>query len=63
MKDIAERSANANWFMLVNWTDLYTETEDIRPYKPEEEQTCYVYHTEAYMRTLFSESDDSSSGQ
>ena len=53
MKDIAERSANADWFMLVNWTDLYVETEDIHRYKPEEEQTCYVYHTEAYMRSLF----------
>ena len=39
--------------MLVNGGDLYLETEDIRPYDPEQEQTCYVYHTEEYMKNLF----------
>ncbi|HEX8091549.1 MAG TPA: hypothetical protein VF762_22030, partial [Blastocatellia bacterium] len=46
-------SQGAKWFMLVNGGDLYLETEDIRPYKPEQEISCYVYHTEEYMKTLF----------
>jgi hypothetical protein len=50
---LSRRSANAKWFMLVNSTDLYVETEAIKSYAPEEEQTCYVYHTEEYMRALF----------
>ncbi len=53
MKDIAGRAQGAKWFMLVNGGDLYLETEDIRPYEPEQQKTCYVYHTEEYMKTLF----------
>jgi len=53
MKELARRSQNAKWFMLVNGGDLYLETEKIRDYSPEEEKTCYVYHTEEYMKTLF----------
>jgi hypothetical protein len=53
MNDLAQRTKCAKWFMLVNGGDLYLEREDIRPYKPEEEKTCYVYHTEEYMKTLF----------
>jgi hypothetical protein len=53
MEDLAVRSQGARWFMLVNGGDLYLETEEIRPYKPEEEKNCYVYHTEEYMKTLF----------
>ena len=53
MEDLARRTQCAKWFMLVNGGDLYLETEDIRPYDPEQEQTCYVYHTEEYMKNLF----------
>jgi SAM-dependent methyltransferase len=53
MDDLTVRTRGANWFMLVNGPDLYFETEDIRPYKPEEEASCYVYHTAEYMNTLF----------
>jgi Methyltransferase domain len=53
MKDLESRSQGARWFMLVNGGDLYIESEDIRPYAPEEEKNCYVYHTAEYMKTLF----------
>ncbi len=53
MADLARRSQGAKWFMLVNSSELYIETEEIKPYEPEQEKTCYVYHTEAYMKTLF----------
>lgn len=53
MKNLAKRAQHAKWFMLVNGGDLYIETEDIKPYEPEEQKTCYVFHTEEYMKTLF----------
>jgi hypothetical protein len=53
MDDETKRSRGANWFMLVNGADLYLETEDIHRYEPEQEKTCYVFHTEEYMRGLF----------
>jgi Methyltransferase domain len=52
-KDIVKRAQQANWFMLVNGSDLYIETEEIQFYEPERQKTCYVFHTERYMRTLF----------
>jgi hypothetical protein len=52
-RDIVERAQHANWFMLVNGSDLYIETEDIRPYEPDRQKTCYVFHTERCMKTLF----------
>jgi methyltransferase family protein len=52
-RDIVKRAQHANWFMLVNGSDLYIETEDIRPYEPDRQKTCYVFHTERYMKTLF----------
>lgn len=53
MEDLARRSRGARWFMLVNGGDLYIETEDMPSYGPESEKTCYVYHTEEFMRRLF----------
>ena len=50
---LIERTKQADWFMLVNGNDLYIETDEIRTYAPEEEKTCYVYHTEKYMKSLF----------
>jgi hypothetical protein len=52
-RDIAERARHADWFMLVNGSDLYIETEDIQPYEPDRQKTCYVFHTERYMKRLF----------
>ena len=52
-KKLLRQTQEADWFILVNGHDLYLESEAIRPYEPEEEKTCYVYHTEKYMKTLF----------
>ena len=53
MVTLTRRAQGARWFMLVNGGDLYIETEDIRPYAPEQQKSCYVYHTAEYMKTLF----------
>jgi len=53
MEELASRVQGTEWFMLVNSGELYLETEDIRAYEPEQEKTCYVYHTEEYMKRLF----------
>ena len=55
MEDLARRSQRLKWFMLVNGGDLYIETEEIQAYEPEQEKTCYVYHTAEYMKALFPE--------
>jgi len=52
-QDILRRAQHANWFMLINGVDLYIDTEDIRPYEPEHQKTCYVFHTARYIKTLF----------
>jgi len=50
---LIKKTHDADWFMLVNGHDLYIETENIRPYAPEDQKTCYVFHTERYMKSLF----------
>lgn len=51
--DLLSRAQFAEWFMLVNGRKLYIETEEIERYDPEEEMTCYVFHTEEYMKSRF----------
>lgn len=50
---LIERTKQADWFMLVNGNNLYIETDDIQTYAPEEQKTCYVFHTEKYMKSVF----------
>lgn len=52
-KDVDERARGAKWFILVNGGDLYIETENVRPYRSENQRTFHVFHTTDYMRTLF----------
>lgn len=52
-RSLIERTKQADWFMLVNGNDLYIETDDIQTYAPEEQKTCYVFHTEKYMKSVF----------
>jgi SAM-dependent methyltransferase len=52
-QELDNRAQQARWFTLVNGTDLYIETEDIKTYKPEEQRTFHVFHTKDYMRSLF----------
>jgi len=49
--DLLRRAQFAEWFMLVNGRHLYVESEAID--SPVEEKTCYVFHTEDYMRSHF----------
>ena len=53
MQNLAERTQNANWFVLVNGTDLYIETDDMQPYEPDRQNTFVVFHTAEYMKKLF----------
>jgi Methyltransferase domain len=53
IQDLMSRARHATWLMLVNSEDLYTETEDIRYYEPEQQRTCHVFYTAEYMKTLF----------
>jgi SAM-dependent methyltransferase len=52
-RSLSQKAENADWFILVNGEDLYIETEDIAPYKPEQQRTFHVFYTEAHMKTLF----------
>lgn len=50
---LMKKAENANWLLLVNATDLYVETEDVRPYAAERQKTWHAFYTEKYMKTLF----------
>jgi hypothetical protein len=43
----------ARWFMLVNGTDVYVESDEISAYPPHEQRTCHVFHTEDYIRAFY----------
>lgn len=49
----ADMARDAKWFVLVNGKDLYVETDKIRPCAPEQQVSCYMFYTTAYMRQLF----------
>ena len=53
IKNLIRRAQHADWLMLVNGDDLYIETEDIRPYEPERQETCHAFYSEKYMKMLF----------
>jgi hypothetical protein len=46
------KTRGARWLMLVNGEDLYIETQVTRDYEPEKQQSCHVFHTEAYIKSL-----------
>jgi len=52
-QSIVSRVRGANWFTLVNATDLYVETEHIGPYPAELQKTYHVFYTSEYMQKLF----------
>jgi hypothetical protein len=54
--DIAALVAEADqaqWCILLNGTDLYLETETLRPCPVDQQKSCHVYYSEAYMKSLF----------
>lgn len=57
MQILAARAYTANWFALVNGSDLYIETDDIQAYEPEQEKTFVVFHTAEYMKKLFPQAE------
>ncbi|HEV7892805.1 MAG TPA: class I SAM-dependent methyltransferase [Pyrinomonadaceae bacterium] len=51
---MAERArAASRQCILVNGSDLYLDTDEIAHYEPEAQRTCYVFHTEEYVKSLF----------
>ena len=53
---MAERArAASRQCILVNGSDLYLDTDEIAHYEPEAQRTCYVFHTEEYVKSLFPE--------
>jgi SAM-dependent methyltransferase len=53
VRDLTSRAKDADWLMLVNGDDLYIKSENIRPYEPEQQQTCHAFYSEEYMKILF----------
>ena len=49
---LLRRAQFAEWFMLVNGRHLYVESEAMDNHSADE-NTCYVFHTEEYMRRHF----------
>jgi SAM-dependent methyltransferase len=53
---MSDRTRNARrQCILVNGRDLYLDTDEIAPCEPELQRSCYVFHTEEYVRSLFPE--------
>jgi SAM-dependent methyltransferase len=50
---IRRDAEDARWFILVNGTDLYLESDDLPAYPAPEQRTCHVFHTANYMKALF----------
>lgn len=50
---IANKARDASWCIMVNGKDLYLETEEIAPCEPEQQRSCYVFHTEAFIKSLY----------
>ena len=50
---IRRHAEGARWFMLVNGTELYLESEGLADYSADEQRTCHVFHTEDYIKALF----------
>jgi SAM-dependent methyltransferase len=47
------RACDARWCILVNGQDLYSETEAIRDYPCEQQQSCHAFYTVPYIESLF----------
>jgi hypothetical protein len=53
MESVIRNSRNARWFMLVNGTDIYAESDLLPVYPADQQRTCHVFYTAEFMRTLF----------
>jgi SAM-dependent methyltransferase len=52
-REMLQRSRDAEWCILVNGEDLYLETEELPPYRVEEQKTHHTFYTTGYLRKLF----------
>jgi SAM-dependent methyltransferase len=52
-ESLDRRAQNAEWFILVNGSDLFIETDDVPAYDTAIQRTFHVFHTEQYMKRLF----------
>jgi SAM-dependent methyltransferase len=50
---IRREAESARWFLLVNGTDLYLESDDLAAYPIHEQRTCHAFHAEGYMKALY----------
>jgi hypothetical protein len=53
IEGITRRAEGARWFIIVNDTDLYIETDDLACYEPERQRTCHTFYSVEYIMTLF----------
>lgn len=53
LQSMLEEAAAADWCTLVNGEKLFTETDDIGDWPPEEQRTCHVFFTAEHMQGLF----------
>lgn len=50
---VVSKVRGARWFVLVNGTDVYVETEELPVYPPEQQRTCHAFHVPEFVQTLF----------
>ena len=50
---MANEARGASRCILVNGRELYLDTDEIEPCKPELQKSCYVFHSEEYVKRLF----------
>lgn len=54
---LLKKAAGSSWCILVNGEDLYIETEEIPRYEPARQRTYHVFHTQAYMQSLWPQAE------
>ena len=50
---VADEARSASRCILVNGRQLYLDTDEIGPCEPELQKSCYVFHSEEYVKRLF----------
>ena len=53
IEGVLRKTAHARWFILVNGTDLYIESDDLPAYRVDQQRTCHVFYTDKYIKSLF----------
>ncbi len=50
---LLQQAKQANWCILINGRDLYTDSEKTNAYRPEQQKTHHVFYTATYMQRLY----------